>query len=177
MSALARLSSSPVLKLFSWLYVEIIRNTPLLIQIFLIYFVISPVFNIPAFTSAVIALSLFEGAYSSEIIRSGIVNVPRGQYEAAQSIGLSVSATYIKSPLVNSPFSNINRKDLTRYHCQLYSRFRYPALNMRKRKKINSKGLIPFFSLLIDRPMSIKIGTKDSIKRGNPLPLIHYTSF
>jgi len=96
MSALARLSSSPVLKLFSWLYVEIIRNTPLLIQIFLIYFVISPVFNIPAFTSAVIALSLFEGAYSSEIIRSGIVNVPRGQYEAAQSIGLSISATYIK---------------------------------------------------------------------------------
>lgn len=96
MSAFARLSSSPVLRGLSWLYVEVIRNTPLLIQIFLIYFVISPVFNIPAFTSAVIALSLFEGAYSSEIIRSGIINIPKGQYEAAQSIGLSVPATYIR---------------------------------------------------------------------------------
>ncbi len=96
LSAFARLSSSPVLKLLSWVYVETIRNTPLLIQIFFLYFVISPVFNIPAFSSAVIALSLFEGAYSSEIIRSGIISIPTGQYEAAQSIGLSVPATYIK---------------------------------------------------------------------------------
>ncbi len=96
LSAFARLSASPALKSLSWLYVETIRNTPLLIQIFLIYFVISPVFNIPAFASAVIALSLFEGAYSSEIIRSGIINIPRGQYEAAQSIGLSVPGIYIK---------------------------------------------------------------------------------
>ena len=96
LSAFARLSSSPMLKLISWCYVETIRNTPLLIQIFLIYFVISPVFNISAFLSAIIALSLFEGAYSSEIIRSGIINVPRGQYEAAQSIGLSVPGIYIK---------------------------------------------------------------------------------
>ncbi|MCD4676171.1 MAG: amino acid ABC transporter permease [Desulfobacula sp.] len=96
LSAFARLSSSPALRLVSWCYVETIRNTPLLIQIFLIYFVISPVFNISAFFSAVIALSLFEGAYSSEIIRSGIISVPKGQYEAAQSIGLSVPAIYIK---------------------------------------------------------------------------------
>ena len=96
LSAFARLSSSPMLKLVSWCYVETIRNTPLLIQIFLIYFVISPVFNLSAFFSAVIALSLFEGAYSSEIIRSGIINIPRGQYEAAQSIGLSVPGIYIK---------------------------------------------------------------------------------
>jgi polar amino acid transport system permease protein len=95
-SALARLSTSPVLKILSWIYVETIRNTPLLIQIFLIYFVISPVFDISAFSSAIIALSLFEGAYSSEIIRSGIVNIPKGQYEAAQSIGLSVPAIYVK---------------------------------------------------------------------------------
>lgn len=96
LSAFARLSSSPMLKLVSWCYVETIRNTPLLIQIFLIYFVISPVFNLSAFFSAIIALSLFEGAYSSEIIRSGIINVPKGQYEAAQSIGLSVPGIYIK---------------------------------------------------------------------------------
>ena len=96
LSALARLSSSPMLRLTSWCYVETIRNTPLLVQIFLMYFVISPVFNISAFFSAVIALSLFEGAYSSEIIRSGILSIPKGQYEAAQSLGLSVPGVYIK---------------------------------------------------------------------------------
>jgi polar amino acid transport system permease protein len=96
LSAFARLSSSPMLRFVSWFYVEIIRNTPLLIQIFLMYFVIAPVFDISAFFSAVIALSLFEGAYSSEIIRSGILSVPKGQYEAAQSIGLSAYGTYIK---------------------------------------------------------------------------------
>lgn len=95
-SAFARMSSSPVLRFISWFYIETIRNTPLLIQIFLMYFVIAPVFNISAFFSAVIALSLFEGAYSSEIIRSGILSVPKGQYEAAQSLGLSVSHIYIK---------------------------------------------------------------------------------
>ena len=96
LSAFARLSSYPSLRALSWGYVELIRNTPLLIQIFVIYFVISPVFNLSAFVSAVIALSLFEGAYSSEIIRSGIINIPKGQYEAAQSIGLSTFQTYIK---------------------------------------------------------------------------------
>lgn len=95
-SAFARLSTSPSLRFLSWLYVETIRNTPLLIQIFLIYFVISPVFNISAFASAVMALSLFEGAYTSEIIRSGIINIPKGQYEAAQSIGLPVPLIYLK---------------------------------------------------------------------------------
>ena len=54
LSAFARLSSSPVLRFVSWSYVEIIRNTPLLIQIFLIYFVVAPVFDISAFSSAVI---------------------------------------------------------------------------------------------------------------------------
>ncbi len=96
LSAFARLGRFPMLRLVSWVYVETIRNTPLLIQIFLIYFVISPVFGMSAFTSAVLALSLFEGAYSSEIIRSGIMNIPRGQYEAAESIGLGRSATYMK---------------------------------------------------------------------------------
>lgn len=96
LSAFARLSSFLTLKAGAWIYVEIIRNTPLLIQIFVIYFVISPVFGISAFLSAVIALSLFEGAYSSEIIRSGIINVPKGQYEAAQSIGLPGRLIYIK---------------------------------------------------------------------------------
>ncbi len=95
-SALARLSPFPSLRFLAFAYVEIIRNTPLLVQIFVIYFVVSPVLGIPAFVSAVMALGLFEGAYASEIIRSGIINVPKGQFEAAQSIGLSPKITYIK---------------------------------------------------------------------------------
>ncbi|WP_027362387.1 amino acid ABC transporter permease [Desulfospira joergensenii] len=95
-SALARLSNFPVFRALAWAYVEIIRNTPLLVQIFVIYFVISPVLEIPAFASAVIALGIFEGAYASEIIRSGIINIPKGQFEAAQSIGLSPRITYTK---------------------------------------------------------------------------------
>ncbi len=96
LSAFARLSPFPMLRLLSWIYIEAIRNTPLLIQIFVMYFVISPVLNISAFFSAVIALSLFEGAYSSEIIRSAIINIPKGQFEAAKSIGLSTPVTYIR---------------------------------------------------------------------------------
>jgi polar amino acid transport system permease protein len=95
-SAFARLSVYPSLRAVAWIYVEIIRNTPLLIQIFVMYFVISPVFNLSAFASAVIALSLFEGAYSSEIIRSGIIHVPAGQWEAARSVGLTTAQTYAK---------------------------------------------------------------------------------
>lgn len=95
-AAFSRLSSSIMLKAVSWTYVELIRNTPLLIQIFLIYFVVAPVFDWSAFFCAVLALSLFEGAYASEIIRSGIINVPKGQYEAAQSIGLQPLVIYIK---------------------------------------------------------------------------------
>ncbi|MDT8378130.1 MAG: amino acid ABC transporter permease [Desulfotignum sp.] len=95
-SAFARLSPYLSLRGLAWCYVETIRNTPLLIQIFVMYFVISPVLDLSAFTSAVIALSLFEGAYSSEIIRSGIVNIPKGQWEASQSIGLPTSVIYLK---------------------------------------------------------------------------------
>ncbi len=95
-SAMARLSPFPVVRVLAWLYVETVRNTPLLIQIFLIYFVISPVLDISAFWSAVWALSLFEGAYASEIIRSGILGVPKGQIEAALGLGLAKPVIYFK---------------------------------------------------------------------------------
>ncbi len=94
-TAFMRLSSSPVLRLSTITYVEIVRNTPLLIQLFLIYFVISPVIGLSPFFSAVIALSLFEGAYASEMIRSGIISLPRGQWEAAYSLGMSTTDTYV----------------------------------------------------------------------------------
>jgi polar amino acid transport system permease protein len=93
-TALLRLSSSFAARLLARLYLELIRNTPLLIQLFVIYFVISPVFNISPFVSAILALSLFEGAYASEIIRSGVNGIPKGQWESAYSLGLSSLDTY-----------------------------------------------------------------------------------
>ena len=86
--ALLRLSPSFLGRRLAWGYLELIRNTPLLVQLFFIYFVVAPVLGIEAFASAVLALSLFEGAYASEIIRAGIVSIPHGQWEAARSLGL-----------------------------------------------------------------------------------------
>lgn len=94
-TALLRLSDSWVGRTLARGYMELIRNTPLLIQLFFIYFVVAPVLGLERFTSAVLALSLFEGAYASEIIRAGIVSIHRGQWEAAYSLGLSGMDTYI----------------------------------------------------------------------------------
>ena len=93
-SALMRLSRSILARAIARGYLEIIRNTPLLVQLFLIYFVLSPIFNISGFASAVLTLSLFEGAYASEIFRAGIVSIHREQWEAAFSIGLNTYQTY-----------------------------------------------------------------------------------
>ncbi|OGR18564.1 MAG: polar amino acid ABC transporter permease [Desulfobacterales bacterium GWB2_56_26] len=93
-TAVLRLSDSFAGRGLANVYLETSRNTPLLIQIFFIYFVLGPVFDIDRMAAAIIALSLFEGAYASEIFRSGIEAVPRGQIEAARSIGLTTMATY-----------------------------------------------------------------------------------
>ncbi len=95
-TAMLRLSSSIVGRCIARIYLETIRNTPLLVQIFFLYFVMAPVLDIGRFTTAVLALSLFEGAYASEIIRSGIVSIPQGQWEAARSLGLQPSVMYRK---------------------------------------------------------------------------------
>lgn len=95
-AAFFRLSGSFSARLLSRLYLEIIRNTPLLVQLFFIYFVISPVLDMNRMTAAVLALSLFEGAYASEIFRAGILSIHKGQWEAAYSLGLSKSDTYRK---------------------------------------------------------------------------------
>ncbi len=86
-TALMRLSSSFAAKCIARVYLEIIRNTPLLIQLFFIYFVIAPIIGINGFWASVIALSLFEGAYASEIFRAGITSIDQGQWEAAFSLG------------------------------------------------------------------------------------------
>jgi polar amino acid transport system permease protein len=93
-AALFRLSRSPVARSTARCYLEFIRNTPLLVQLFFIYFVLSPILQIDRFSSAVLALAAFEGAYGSEIIRAGIVSIHRGQWEAAYSLGMGGYHTY-----------------------------------------------------------------------------------
>jgi polar amino acid transport system permease protein len=93
-AALLRQSSFLSARTVARIYLELIRNTPLLIQLFFIYFAISPLLGISAFFSAVLALSLFEGAYASEIIRAGIYSINKGQWEAAYSLGFSTFDTY-----------------------------------------------------------------------------------
>jgi len=93
-TAICRLSGSFTARAIARAYLELIRNTPLLVQLFFIYFVFSPMVDLSRFASAVLALSLFEGAYASEIIRAGILAIPQGQWEAAGSIGLGRYRTY-----------------------------------------------------------------------------------
>lgn len=93
-TALCRLSRGMVANVVARVYLELIRNTPLLIQIYFIYFVVAPVLGLSRFASAVIALTLFEGAYTSEIIRGSILAVQKGQWESAYSLGLSTFDTY-----------------------------------------------------------------------------------
>ena len=93
-TAMMRLSRSFTANLVAQLYLEAVRNTPLLIQLFFVYFVLSPIFRFSPFVSAVAALSMFEGAYASEIIRGAILGVPRGQWEAAHSLGLTTVDAY-----------------------------------------------------------------------------------
>jgi polar amino acid transport system permease protein len=88
-AALLRLSHSIVGRALARCYLEIIRNTPLLVQLYLFYFVIAPILGIERFWTGVLCLSVFEGSFATEIIRAGIQAVPAGQWEAAASLGLS----------------------------------------------------------------------------------------
>ncbi len=89
LTGLGRISSSPGVRLLAGTYVELVRGTPLLVQIFIFYFFVGTVLNLSAFTAGVAALAVFTGAYVAEIIRAGIEGVPKGQMEAARSLGMS----------------------------------------------------------------------------------------
>jgi polar amino acid transport system permease protein len=96
---LARLSSNPAAKWTTVVYVELIRGSPLLVQILIWYFVIGTVVNdllayygigrISAFWYGVASLACFAGAYVTEIVRAGIQSIHKGQTEAARSLGMS----------------------------------------------------------------------------------------
>ena len=88
--AAARVYGAPWLRTPVAIYVETIRNTPLIVQLFLIFFGLpSAGIKLDANTAAMIALSINLGAYSVEIVRAGLEAIPRSQIEAGQSLGLS----------------------------------------------------------------------------------------
>ena len=89
MTALMRISDNPFSKNLSILYIEVIRGTPLLVQIFIVYFFLGTIFDLDRFTAGVVALSVFTGAYVAEILRSGIQSISAGQMEAARSLGMT----------------------------------------------------------------------------------------
>ena len=93
-TALLARADSITARLFNRVYVEVIRNTPLLVQIYIFYFVLSPILGTDRFTTAIVALAVYEGAYAAEIFRSGIDAVPMGQWDAARSLGLSTFHIY-----------------------------------------------------------------------------------
>ena len=88
-TALLRMSNSFSGRLLANIYLESIRNTPLLVQLFLFYFILAPILGIDRFWAGVLCLSFFEGSFAAEIIRAGIQSVPKGQHEAANALGFS----------------------------------------------------------------------------------------
>jgi cystine transport system permease protein len=88
-AALARLSRNPLLDLPARFYISVIRGTPLLVQLFIVFFGLPEIgIKLPGFVAACLALSLNVGGYAAEIIRASILSVPRGQFEAATTIGM-----------------------------------------------------------------------------------------
>lgn len=93
--SLLRLSKFKILKLISTTYIELVRGTPVIVQISLVFFGSYAIMgaNVDKFLAALIALSLNCAAYVAEIIRSGIQSVDKGQTEASRSLGLSNGQT------------------------------------------------------------------------------------
>jgi polar amino acid transport system permease protein len=106
LTGLARISENPALRWGAITYIEVIRGSPLLVQIFLWYFVAGTLINafladfslprVPALWFGIIALAIFAGAYVAEIVRAGIQSIPRGQMEASRSLGLTYAQSMRK---------------------------------------------------------------------------------
>ncbi|MBP5471114.1 MAG: amino acid ABC transporter permease, partial [Lachnospiraceae bacterium] len=99
--SLARMSNNKIVSAIAGIYISIMRGTPLMLQIIVIYFLPFYGFGINVtsgyrFVAVIIAFSLNYAAYFAEIYRSGIQSVPKGQYEAAQILGYSKAQTFVK---------------------------------------------------------------------------------
>ena len=107
--AIMRLSRSKVLNGIATVYTEVIRDTPLLLQLYFFYFLLPdllPAMRLSKFTCIAVALVINSGAYMSEVFRSGIQSVDRGQTEAARSLGLSAGQTMTRIVLPQA-FKNV----------------------------------------------------------------------
>ena len=107
--AIMRLSRSKVLNAIATAYTEVIRDTPLLLQLYFFYFLLPdllPAMRLSKFTCIAVALLINSGAYMSEVFRSGIQSVDRGQTKAARSLGLSASQTLTRIVLPQA-FKNV----------------------------------------------------------------------
>ncbi|MFE4076464.1 amino acid ABC transporter permease [Peribacillus sp. YIM B13477] len=91
--ALLKISNIKILAWISDTYVFLVRGTPLIVQIFILYFGISNLFLLPDFWAASLALAFHNGAYISEILRGTIQSIDKGQMEAGRSLGMSNSLT------------------------------------------------------------------------------------
>ena len=92
--ALLRLSGLLIGSGVALVYLEFVRNMPLLVLLYLIYYVMGPIFKFDRYMAAIICLAVYHSATISEIFRAGINSVARGQWEAAKSIGMSVAQSY-----------------------------------------------------------------------------------
>ena len=92
-TGLMRISPVYVFRRLALTYVEIVRGTPLLVQIFILYFFFGKIFNMGQIASGVAALAIFTGAYIAEIVRAGVQSIHKGQTEAARSLGLNYIQT------------------------------------------------------------------------------------
>jgi len=106
--ALMKLSKKKILKAIATAYIEFLRGTPVIVQIYIVYYGLPNVvpFELPDMVWGIVALSLNSGAYVAEIIRAGIQAVDKGQMEAARSIGMphNMGMRYIVIP---QAFKNI----------------------------------------------------------------------
>ena len=92
--ALLRLSGLVVGTAVAIGFLELIRNIPLLVLLYLFYYVLGPIFGFNRYWASILTLAVFHSALISEIFRAGINAVPTGQWEAAKSIGMSTAQAY-----------------------------------------------------------------------------------
>ena len=95
--ALFRLSPNAILRIITGFYVEVIRGTPLLLQLVYIYYVLPGLgINLDPFAAAVAGLTLNYTAYMSEVYRGGILAVPKNQWEAAATVGMTTTTAFLR---------------------------------------------------------------------------------
>lgn len=92
--ALLRLSNLVIGGGVAVVFLEIVRNTPLLVLLYLFYYVLGPIFDLDRYLASILCLGVYHSAMVSEIFRAGINAVPVGQWEGAKSIGMSTAQSY-----------------------------------------------------------------------------------